>query len=195
MISRHIKSFPECIFMRPLPFRLTSSSKISMPTPKSQTPKDFRIKEMTNKKSHSKFLSIPKSKAKTPISERCSKDADDSSDSGGFSKHMSAKVSDRSDRSIGPQEDKNKEIQPAAFKPQRKRIVSGTFRNELTPPPTYNTAKFIHPPKNSGSKDNLRKSATCSKVLTNNDLPPISKKETNKVVSKYPSVRVFPSAN
>lgn len=165
-----------------------------MSTSKNATPKEFRIKEMNQKKSQAKFLSIPKSKAKFSTSERCSKDGDDSSDSGGFSKHVSAKISDRSDRSVGLQEEKAKEVHLVAFKPERRRIASGTFRHELTPPASYNTSKYIHPPKNSGSKDNLRKSATCSKVLVNNDLPPISRKEANKV-SKYPSVRVFPSAN
>lgn len=149
---------------------------------------------MNNKKSQSKFLSIPKSKAKVASSENCSKDKEDSDDTGGFGKYVSARASDRSERSIGLHEERGKDVQPLAFKPPRNRVASGTFRHEFTPPASLSQAKFQHPPKSSKSKDNLRSSVTCGRNFTNTDLPPISKKEASKV-TKYPSVRVFPTAN
>lgn len=183
----------ECVYFRSPATRLTSSARNTTPAAKTQSGKDFRIKEMSQKKSQSNFLLIPKSNAKILSSDKGSRDQEGSDEGDGFSKVMSAKASERSEHSIGLNEEKNRSSLKGSLQQQRRRIPSGKLRDDLTPPASYKSSKFSQPAKPSQLIDSLRKSTTSAKRLGLPDLPPTSKKEVN-TVSKYPSVRVFPTA-
>lgn len=158
-----------------LPMKVTTPGKNTKPQPK-----DFRIQNSNHKRSPtSNFLELPTSKTRVTLSDKHSKEADESDGSLPHSKNGSVRPTSRSDRALVVAEEKTKVEKKAKSKNYRSRIASSGQNSE-----TY-TLKDLTPTAANGSKtslskaDLMRKSASCAKGFNSVELPPLPIKAGN----------------
>lgn len=195
-ITNFIKSQPECVYYRPSPQSFTQISlKVTTPIKgQKNLQKEFRIQNSNQKRSPTaNYLTLPTSKTRVTLSDRHSKEADESEGSLPHSKNGSERPAARSDRAFILTDEKSKMENKLTVKPNRRRIASSVYQ------PETHTAKELTPLTPSGMNTTnsraelLRKSASCVKGFSSLELPPLPTK-TGKKQGKQSQHRFTPTA-
>lgn len=184
MISRYLKSCPDCIFFK----HRKSSVKLKQSAPttplknSSVALKDFRINNPNHKRTNTaNFLMVPATKQRLTGVDKPSKDGEESDGSLPASKNGSVRLTDRSDRSMVAPDDKTKEENKPNFTVKRPRIASGPTAKYSLTPSEKSAYKYYGMGTPTQKKEMLRKSASCLKGFSLAELPPLPKKSSNKL--------------